>query len=898
MSSNTFHKRRRPSHRHRPNFHSSGGLSSGSAPFPSLADNGSQTDFQNERYHERSPPRDGRPTRRPSPSRVRRTASSSSQSHSYGAGGYRLHDNSTKRLSSSSSYSDFRNARQNNEGRGDSSNSSGVHRDVFEDRRPDDLDWTKPSNEKPYQSSHGSNKRHEAGYHDNSFEHSGTYRLEDRTRINQLSPNGNNHQSQSSQHNIPLRSRFFDFPESTSSNHPRSRASLNGKKKSIQIAPLSSSRQGNGNGKSTIKSGGGTGSGTNIYKATSSKYAVPEYSDERPGDFDTFMEARRPDERRHSDDRNNSSDTNSHTNHSHPSQQQHYHHSQNYVQDDVDRISHEQGEGRQLSSSTSSPPPPPPSLPSRIAVSDDNVNGSGYYKQYDRKKESARGNSYSSLHGDSSHSDPPNKRRRTRFGPDIVKGPTYGDESHTEQNTSSLPFERRVEPDASKLSSDQRDQRISGFKKTFFKIPKARDSQRLFPGRNQNQQQSQQHKHQQQTQHKQQQNRKQQEQELQDDESQDVIVSSEVHRPEPSEVDSLSQSKSSRSVIPKSKLRTEDMNGSVYERISQVGEGTYGKVYKALNTITNKMVALKRIRMESERDGFPITALREIKLLQSVRHENVVSLLEIMVEKSSVYMIFEYMDHDLSGILTHPTFKLGHGHIKDLFRQMLEGLAYLHKRGVLHRDIKGSNILLSNSGLLKIADFGLARFYHKHMTTADYTNRVITLWYRPPELLLGATAYGPSVDVWGVGCLMLEMYTSKAIFQGQDEIQQLESIYSIMGSPTKENWPDVEKLPWYELVRPSEVKPSKFKERFENLVPPHGLTLASNLLALDPSKRPSAADALKSEYFTKELPRPERPTGLGKLGEWHEYESKLRRKNEKKQQQQRERQEVMTTEPH
>ncbi|KAK9478499.1 kinase-like domain-containing protein [Lipomyces japonicus] len=330
------------------------------------------------------------------------------------------------------------------------------------------------------------------------------------------------------------------------------------------------------------------------------------------------------------------------------------------------------------------------------------------------------------------------------------------------------------------------------------------------------------------------------------------------------------------------KKRQAERTGSVYERKAQVGEGTYGKVYKAVNAITNEMVALKRIRMESERDGFPITALREIKLLQSVRHENVVSLLEMMVEKSSVYMVFDYMDHDLSGILTHPNFVLEQAHVKHLFKQLLSGLNYLHKRGILHRDIKGSNILLNNDGQLKIADFGLARFYNKHKSNVDYTNRVITLWYRPPELLLGATAYGPGVDVWGAGCLMVEFYTRRAIFQGQDEMQQLEAIYNIMGTPNKEIYSDVDQLPWYELVKPTEEKESKFISLYEKIMSPCGLELASKLLSLDPKKRPSAEEALADPYFAEEKPEPVRPSWSGDLiGEWHEYESKQRRKKEK-----------------
>lgn len=208
-------------------------------------------------------------------------------------------------------------------------------------------------------------------------------------------------------------------------------------------------------------------------------------------------------------------------------------------------------------------------------------------------------------------------------------------------------------------------------------------------------------------------------------------------------------------------------NDEVYAIVNQVGEGTFGKVYKAKNVITKNFVALKRIRMEAERDGFPVTAMREIKLLQSLSHENIVRLHEMMVANGSyfsfpwhtpltfnslgsVFMVFEYMDHDLTGILSQTQFIFEHAHLKSLCRQMFSGLAYLHQKGVIHRDIKGSNILVNNRGELKLGDFGLARFYQKRRKS-DYTNRVITLWYRPPELLLGTTVYGPEVDMWSAG---------------------------------------------------------------------------------------------------------------------------------------------------
>lgn len=315
----------------------------------------------------------------------------------------------------------------------------------------------------------------------------------------------------------------------------------------------------------------------------------------------------------------------------------------------------------------------------------------------------------------------------------------------------------------------------------------------------------------------------------------------------------------------------------LYAIVSQVGEGTFGKVYKARNTITKVHVALKRIRMETERDGFPVTAMREIKLLQSLRHDNVVRLYEMMVSNGSVYMVFEYMDHDLTGVLSQTQFSFEDAHLKSLCHQMLAGLAYLHHKGVIHRDIKGSNILLNNRGELKLADFGLARFYHKRRRV-DYTNRVITLWYRPPELLFGATVYGPEVDMWSAGCIMLELYTKKPVFQGNDEIHQLDVIYRIFGTPDPQRWRGVGDLPWFELVKPREAMPNHFRELFKKWMSPAALDLAERLLAYDPEQRATATQAMAAPYFTEEEPEAALPTGLATLeGEWHELETKKER---------------------
>ncbi|KAL7625016.1 serine/threonine protein kinase, CMGC, CDC2/CDK subfamily [Parahypoxylon ruwenzoriense] len=289
---------------------------------------------------------------------------------------------------------------------------------------------------------------------------------------------------------------------------------------------------------------------------------------------------------------------------------------------------------------------------------------------------------------------------------------------------------------------------------------------------------------------------------------------------------------------------------------SVVGSGTYGKVFKGVHVYTKRLVALKKIRMEGERDGFPVTAVREIKLLQSLKHTNIVNLQEVMVEKNDCFMVFEYLSHDLTGLLNHPSYKLDPAQKKHLALQLFEGLDYLHKRGVLHRDIKAANILVSNDGILKLADFGLARFYAKHHQL-DYTNRVITIWYRSPELLLGETRYGAAVDIWSAACVMVEIFTRHAIFPGDGgEINQLEKIYAILGTPNKIEWPGLIDMPWFELLRPGYRRPNVFAEKYKERVPAAAFDLLASMFQYDPVKRPSAAEVLEHPYFTEELPPP------------------------------------------
>ena len=221
---------------------------------------------------------------------------------------------------------------------------------------------------------------------------------------------------------------------------------------------------------------------------------------------------------------------------------------------------------------------------------------------------------------------------------------------------------------------------------------------------------------------------------------------------------------------------------SEYDVLGKLGEGTFGEVHRAKSKKTGAIVALKKILMHNEKDGFPITALREIKLLKLLSHPNVLSLMEMAVEHPSkptekrkraiMYMVTPYMDHDLSGLLENPAITLTEPQIKCYLLQLLEGLRYLHDNHILHRDMKAANLLINNKGILQIADFGLARHYDESVPVAgngggearrEYTTLVVTRWYRPPELLLHLRKYTTAIDMWGVGYVISEALLAQSL---------------------------------------------------------------------------------------------------------------------------------------
>ncbi|XP_058790307.1 cyclin-dependent kinase 1 [Phymastichus coffea] len=282
-------------------------------------------------------------------------------------------------------------------------------------------------------------------------------------------------------------------------------------------------------------------------------------------------------------------------------------------------------------------------------------------------------------------------------------------------------------------------------------------------------------------------------------------------------------------------------------RIEKIGEGTYGVVYKGKHKRTGEIVAMKKIRLESEDEGVPSTAIREISLLKELKHPNIVSLMDVLMEESKLYLIFEYLTMDLKKYMD----TLGNGKlmepslVKSYLYQITRAILFCHQRRVLHRDLKPQNLLIDKKGVIKVADFGLGRAFG--IPVRVYTHEVVTLWYRAPEILLGANRYTCSIDVWSIGCIFAEMATKKPLFQGDSEIDQLFRIFRVLKTPTEEIWPGVTQLTDYKATFPN-WKTNNLQAQVKAL-DETGLDLLEAMLIYDPAARITARDALAHAYF-------------------------------------------------
>jgi len=301
-----------------------------------------------------------------------------------------------------------------------------------------------------------------------------------------------------------------------------------------------------------------------------------------------------------------------------------------------------------------------------------------------------------------------------------------------------------------------------------------------------------------------------------------------------------------------------------YEKVGvPIGEGTYGTVWRAQCKKTGRQVAMKKVFLRNEREGFPVTAVREVRALKRLNHPNVVTLVDVCAAlmlpgatgPADVYLIFEYAPSDLTGLMAYRKQKLKLPEIKCLVKQLANALDYCHMQNIMHRDLKPSNVLITAGGQLKLCDFGLSRTFQG---AGNYSTRVITLWYRPPELLLGTRFYDASVDVWSAGCIFGELLAGQALFPESSEIKVFQKICERCGAMTEDAWPEeLRRLPQWEKFAPrrDDTGGPARGDVFADLAVRHGsvaVDLLRQTLHLEPSRRIDAATILQHRFFIEE----------------------------------------------
>ena len=279
-----------------------------------------------------------------------------------------------------------------------------------------------------------------------------------------------------------------------------------------------------------------------------------------------------------------------------------------------------------------------------------------------------------------------------------------------------------------------------------------------------------------------------------------------------------------------------------YEKLEKLGNGSYGDVYRARDKRTGELVALKQIRPNEVCEGISTTTIREASLLQAVNHINLVSVKDVIVDDTFFSIVTEHLDTDLYNYFSASRKGLSKPLLKSYAFQLLCGVAYLHSHLIIHRDLKTQNLLINSEGLLKICDFGLGRSYL--LNESRYTPSMASLLYRAPEILLLSEEYTASSDMWSVGCIIGEMVHGKPIFPGESEIDQLNTIFKVIGTPKGH--------PLYERrVKGEAYCVSQGVDLAEHIgiEDPQLADLISKILVFEPNDRLTAFEAIKHPFF-------------------------------------------------
>lgn len=316
-------------------------------------------------------------------------------------------------------------------------------------------------------------------------------------------------------------------------------------------------------------------------------------------------------------------------------------------------------------------------------------------------------------------------------------------------------------------------------------------------------------------------------------------------------------------------------DSTYYVRKKRIGEGTYAVIYEAIAFTSSfngdskilkeapphykesKKVAIKKIKKIKEAEGIELNALREITALKLLQCEYILKLEEVFLFNGNINIVLEYVESDLEAVIKNKNIILMPGDIKRYIFMITRGLHELHSLFLVHRDLKPNNILLTKSGIVKIADFGLTR----HISENEMSVSVITRWYRPPELIMGGKLYTTAVDIWGLGTIFAELLLRVPLFAGESDFEQLDLIFKVLGTPTTEEWPLMVQLPNY--LQYQKYEKGELKNIFKG-VSNHTLELLEGMLIYDPAKRSTTLNILSSEYFKVE-PYPTLSEDLNKI---------------------------------